>query len=157
MEHPLYLGGSLGGWTELGEGSRQGESERAALSWWLGAGSTPSPNRIPELPGSELSRFYRNFPGGVPNFAIRSIHQSGRLGHSLTLGLLYLPLSSVYLFICLFVCLFIFRAIPAAYGSSQDRGWNHSCSCRPMPRPRGIRVASVTYTTAPNSARSLTH
>ena len=60
-----------------------------------------------------------------------------------------------YLFIYLF-CLF--RAAPAAYGSSQQ-GLNQSCRCQPTPQPQqyGIRGASVTYATACSSARSLTH
>ena len=52
-----------------------------------------------------------------------------------------------------------FRAAPEAYGSSQIRGSNQSCSCWPMPWPQQpqIQDTSVTYTTAHRNARSLTH
>ena len=58
-----------------------------------------------------------------------------------------------------FVLVLLFRATPTAYGSSQARGLNQSCSCWPMPQPElcGIRAASVTYTTAQGNARSLAH
>ena len=48
-------------------------------------------------------------------------------------------------------------ATPAAYGSSQARGQNQSCSSRPTPQTQqhGIRAASVTYTTAACSAAML--
>ena len=54
--------------------------------------------------------------------------------------------------------LFCFRASPAAYGSSQARGWI-SCSCLPTPQPQPclIWAASATYTVACSSARSLSH
>ena len=46
-----------------------------------------------------------------------------------------------------------------AYVSSQARGSNQSCSCRPTSQPhqRGIRATSATYTSAHSNARSLTH
>ena len=51
------------------------------------------------------------------------------------------------------------RAIPTAYGGSQARGSNQSCSCCPMPQPQQCRIwaASATYTTAHGNAGSLTH
>ena len=57
-------------------------------------------------------------------------------------------------------CLFAFsRAAPAAYGGSQARGCNWSCSRRPTPQPQqcGIPAASATYTTAHSNTGSLTH
>ena len=53
----------------------------------------------------------------------------------------------------------LFRAAPMAYGSSQAKGSNRSCSCRPTPgtQQRGIRAASATYTTVHGNAGSLTH
>ena len=56
---------------------------------------------------------------------------------------------------------FLFRATPAAYGSSQARGLNRSCSCRstpqPQAQPREIRAKFLTYVTAHCNAGSLTH
>ena len=51
------------------------------------------------------------------------------------------------------------RASPAAYGGSQARGSDRSCSRRPTPQPQphGIQAASATYTTARGNAGSLTH
>ena len=51
------------------------------------------------------------------------------------------------------------RAKSAAYGSSQARGSNWSCSCRPIPQPqqRRIQAMCVTCTTAHSNAGSLTH
>ena len=53
----------------------------------------------------------------------------------------------------------LFRAIPVAYGASQARGSNWSCSCwlPPQPKQHGIWAASVTYSTAHLNAGSLTH
>ena len=49
--------------------------------------------------------------------------------------------------------------LPVAYGSSQARGSNWSCSCwpTPQPRPRGIRAESATYTITQGNTRSLTY
>ena len=49
-----------------------------------------------------------------------------------------------------FFCFFAFsRAAPTAYGDSQARGSNRSSRWfMPEPQQRGIRAASVTYTTA---------
>ena len=49
------------------------------------------------------------------------------------------------------------RGAHPAYGSSQ--GLNQSCSCWPtlQPQQSGIQATSVTYTTAHNNVRSLTH
>ena len=52
---------------------------------------------------------------------------------------------------------FLFRAEPMAYGGSQARGSNQSCSCWPMPQQHRIQAESVTYTTAHSTAGSLTH
>ena len=47
------------------------------------------------------------------------------------------PLFSVIpgflLFFTFFLFFFFFRATPKAYGNSQARGWNQSCSCWPTP------------------------
>ena len=53
----------------------------------------------------------------------------------------------------------LFRAPPVAYGWSQARGSNQSCSCWPTPRPqqRQIWAVSSTYTTAHGNAQSLIH
>ena len=57
------------------------------------------------------------------------------------------------------VCVFLFRATLAAYGGSLDYGSNWSCSCQRIPQAQQhpIRAVSVTYTTAPRNAGSLTH
>ena len=57
-------------------------------------------------------------------------------------------LVSLFIYLILFIFL-LFRAVPTAYGGSQARGSNRSCSCQPTPEPqqRGIRAASVTHTT----------
>ena len=67
-----------------------------------------------------------------------------------------LPSSYCYLFFFFFASS---RAAPVAYGSSQVRGSNRSCSRGPMPQPqqRQIQAASATYTTGHGNARSLTH
>ena len=51
------------------------------------------------------------------------------------------------------------RATGAAYGGSQARGLNWSCSCRPTPQPQQCHIwaASATYTTTHGNARSLIH
>ena len=63
--------------------------------------------------------------------------------------------------LCGFFCLFVllFRATSIAYGGSQARGLNRSCSCRPTPQAQqcGTRAKSATYTTAHGNTRSLTH
>ena len=65
----------------------------------------------------------------------------------------------------------LFKAAPAAYGSSQVRSgtgavaaglcqeWNRSCSCWSMSQPqqRQIQVASVSFTMVYSNPRSLTH
>ena len=66
------------------------------------------------------------------------------------------------LFIYLFIYVFIFglfRAAPVAHRSSPARVMNQSYSGWPTPQPRqrGIRAASVTYTTAQGNAGSFTH
>ena len=60
--------------------------------------------------------------------------------------------------VCVCVCGF-FQAMPTAYGGSQARGSNWSCSCLPTPPSQQcqIRAASATYSTAHGNARSLTH
>ena len=60
-------------------------------------------------------------------------------------------------FFFFFFCLF--RAVPTAYGSSQARGSNQSCTCRPTPQlqQHQIQALSVTYTTAHSNTRPLTH
>ena len=66
----------------------------------------------------------------------------------------------IYLFIYLFIFVFcLFRATPAAYGSSQARGLIGAVAARPMPEPQPcqIQVESATYSTAHGNARSLTH
>ena len=65
----------------------------------------------------------------------------------------------INVFFFFFLSFYLLRAAPTAYGGSQDRGSNPSCSHRPTPEPqqRGIWAASVTYTTAHGNARSLTH
>ena len=64
--------------------------------------------------------------------------------------------SQVFWVFC-FVFVF-FRAAPMAYGGSQARGLNWSCSCQPTPQPQQwhIQAAAVTYTTAHSNAGSLT-
>ena len=62
-------------------------------------------------------------------------------------------LALFYLFIYL-----IFRAAPAAYGSSQARGWiGATAGAMPQSQQHRIWAESVTYTTAHSNARSLTH
>ena len=58
----------------------------------------------------------------------------------------------------LFIYLF-FRVASVAYGGSQVRGSNWSCSCQPTPQPQQcqIQVTSATYTTAHSNTESLTH
>ena len=64
-------------------------------------------------------------------------------------------------YLILFVCLFVWllRATCAAYGSSQAKGWNHSCSCQSTPQPGQCRIwaTSPTYTTAQGNSWFLTH
>ena len=57
-----------------------------------------------------------------------------------------------------FVCL-LFRAAPAAYGGSQARKSNWSCSLQLIPQPEQCQIQTlvVTYTTAHGNARFLTH
>ena len=52
-----------------------------------------------------------------------------------------------------------FRAASAAYGGSQARGLNLSCSCQSTPQPQqcGIRTMYSPYTTVRGNARSWTH
>ena len=46
-------------------------------------------------------------------------------------------------------CFLLFRAIPAACGPSQARGWlNWSYSCRPTPQPQQLRIWGVSATSA---------
>ena len=54
---------------------------------------------------------------------------------------------------CFLFLSFFFRAAPTAYGSSQARDSDWSCSCQ----QRQIRGMSATYTTAHSNATSLTH
>ena len=71
-----------------------------------------------------------------------------------------LSLIRSHLFIFLIFCLFFGGgAAPSAYGGSQAKGSNWSCSCWSTPQPQqcGIWVASATYTTAHSNAGSLTH
>ena len=58
---------------------------------------------------------------------------------------------SFLVFVCLvFLCVFcLFRAAPAAYGDSQTRGSNRSCSPQPMPEPQQCRIRSLTHCTGP--------
>ena len=53
----------------------------------------------------------------------------------------------------------LFFLAPMAYGSSQARGLNQSCSHWPTPQPQqlGIWAVPTTYTIAHSNARSLTH
>ena len=69
-------------------------------------------------------------------------------------------------FFCLFIYLFIFvfsRAAPAAYGGSEAKGSNWSCSHlptpqpQPQPQPRGSRGSSVTHITAHSNTGSSAH
>ena len=52
----------------------------------------------------------------------------------------------------------LFRAVPAAYGSSQAMDGIGACICWPTPQPQQfqIQAASATYTTGHGNARSLT-
>ena len=52
-----------------------------------------------------------------------------------------------------------FMAAPAAYGSSQARGSNQSCSCWPTPQPQQhqIQGTSAAYAIACSNVRCLTH
>ena len=54
---------------------------------------------------------------------------------------------------------FFFAATPVAYGSSQARVLNQSCSCWPMPQPwqHQTWAASMTLASARGNAGSLTH
>ena len=63
-----------------------------------------------------------------------------------------------------YVCMYLFiyllcRATPTAYGGSQARGSNQSCSCRPTPQPQQcwVQAVSVIYTTAHDNTGSLTY
>ena len=53
----------------------------------------------------------------------------------------------------------LFRATPVAYGGSQARGSNQSCSCWPTPQPQQcqIQAASANCTAAQGNTSSLTH
>ena len=72
---------------------------------------------------------------------------------------LFLTQEFFFFFFFFFVFLLFIWAAPTAYGGSQDRGSNRSCSHRPMPETQqcGIRAVSATYTTAHGNAGSLTH
>ena len=52
-----------------------------------------------------------------------------------------------------------FRVTPMAYGDSQARGIIRAVAGQPTPelQQRGIRAATLTFTTAHGNARSLTH
>ena len=70
------------------------------------------------------------------------------------------PFDKFYVLLGFFVCLFIFvffRAAPTAYGGSQARGLNRSCSRWPTPEPQqcGIHAPSATHTTAHGNGRIL--
>ena len=55
---------------------------------------------------------------------------------------------------------FLFRATPAAYGSSPGQGLNRAIAASlhtPQPQQLGIRAASVTYAVAHGNEGSLTH
>ena len=54
--------------------------------------------------------------------------------------------------------LFFFRALPAAYGGSQARGYNWNYSCQPTPQPQQCRIqaTSAACTTAHGNVESLT-
>ena len=64
-----------------------------------------------------------------------------------------------FFFFLIFVVVAISWAAPTAYGVSQARGSNRSCSHRPTlePQQRRIRAVSAIYTTAHGNARSLNH
>ena len=76
---------------------------------------------------------------------------------------LWIPVVWCFLFVCLFcfALLCFFRAAPVAYGSSWASWLDQSCSCQAMPQPQPqpcrIWATFLTYTTAHNNARSLTH
>ena len=61
------------------------------------------------------------------------------------------------IFVFIFNFFFLFRATPMAYGSSQAKGSNQSCSWWPTPQQHQIQAVSATYTTACGNARSLIH
>ena len=65
-------------------------------------------------------------------------------------SLFLMTLSFPFFFFFFFFLFLLFRAAPVAYGGSQARGWNQSCSCPPTSQPQQHRipVTSVTYTTA---------
>ena len=71
-----------------------------------------------------------------------------------------ITLFNIYFFTCSFI-LFVrfFRAAPEAYGGSQARVFNWSCSHQPAPQTQKYRILalSVTYTTAHGNDGSLTH
>ena len=64
--------------------------------------------------------------------------------------------ASTMLFFVLF-CFCLFRATSSAYGDSQARESNRSCSRWPTPQQLGIWAASSTYTTAHDNTESSTH
>ena len=52
-------------------------------------------------------------------------------------------------FFFFFIVFFLFRSAPKAYGGSQAKGSNWSCSLWPTPQPQqlGIQASSATYIT----------
>ena len=79
------------------------------------------------------------------------------LSHKKWMEVVIIITTSLSLFFFLSFCLF--RATPPAYGGSQARGLNQSCSLQPTPQSQQRRIwaASVTYTTAHSNTGSLTH
>ena len=61
------------------------------------------------------------------------------------------------LFLLSFFLLFFFLGLHLQHMEVPRLGSNWSCCCRPMPQPRQIWAASLTYTTAHGNTRSLTH
>ena len=96
-------------------------------------------------------------PGGPALWSqeASSPSSSWSLGHMA--GTVLYPPPSVFFFF--FVFLSFLGAAPVAYGGSQARGSNQSCSCQPTPQsqPCQIQAMSATYTTDYGNARSLTH
>ena len=134
-------------------------SEQPAHPWHImAAGTVESPSHKAALsPGCDPALLLTGwfcFPG----FACSGLHSDAECPLPALAGACFMTFPGSFAW---YVCVFsyLFRAAPAACGSSQARGLHQSCSCRPTPQPQPCRIqaTSATDTSAHSNARSLTH
>ena len=113
--------------------------------------------KVPTSQADEIEWYYACKVFQTPPGTQRFYHTYEHHPHQILIVLRTVPTASYIDKFSFFFFPFSFQGCTHGIWKFLGQGSNKSCSCQPIPQPRGILAASTTYTVACSNAGSLTH